>query len=197
MGSFGVGTTNTEKAFVSSIGCNEWSGFGPGGNVDKKIVEIDDPVRYVICGDHGIEPGHMWPGNTAYPDLCCMECAYCDMMPTGTLWDEGGGGENWDWSDCAYDLAPGCVPIFAYPDMITDPDLRRPYARHLGGVNLGFVDGHAAWWHSERLLAEVAEEYKENNRFPMGFPVPASGWWHPPNSVCVVEGAGAQYPTLW
>jgi prepilin-type processing-associated H-X9-DG protein len=41
--------------------------------------------------------------------------------------------------------------------MVADPSLRRPYARHLGGVNLGFLDGHAAWWHSERLLAKISE----------------------------------------
>lgn len=35
--------------------------------------------------------------------------------------------------------------------------LRRPLARHLGGVNLGFLDGHAAWWNSERLLAKFSE----------------------------------------
>ncbi len=25
-------------------------------------------------------------------------------------------------------------------------------SRHLGGVNLGFADGHAAWWQAEKVL---------------------------------------------
>ena len=171
------------KQFVSSIGCNEWSGLGPGGNLDKKLVEVEDPVRYIICGDAAAEQGHMRPGNTAYPDLCALECAYCSVI------EEGPDG-MWDWSDCAEDLEPGCDPIFAYPAMITDPDLRRPYSRHLGGVNLGFLDGHAAWWNSERLLAECAEEH---STLPLGLQ-----WnYYPACSWCVVEGAGQQWPTLW
>jgi prepilin-type processing-associated H-X9-DG protein len=28
---------------------------------------------------------------------------------------------------------------------LTNPDLRKPYTRHLGGINLGFLDGHVEW----------------------------------------------------
>jgi prepilin-type processing-associated H-X9-DG protein len=97
----------------------------------------------------------------------------------------------WDWSDCAEDLAPGCEPIYAYPAMLTDPNLRRQYTRHLGGVNLGFLDGHAAWWNSEALLAEVAEETAEGAELPLGI---GAVW---PNSFCIVEETGQQWPTLY
>ncbi|HUW09152.1 MAG TPA: type II secretion system protein [Anaerolineae bacterium] len=166
---------STLKAFVSSLGCNEW-----GDNRDKKLVEIDDPVRYIICGPGTPEVG-MRPGKTAYPDICALECAYCSVNE---------GDELWDWSDCVEDLAPGCEPIFAYPAMVTDPSLRKPYARHLGGVNLGFLDGHASWWNSERLLAECAEERSVN---PMGL-----SWnYSPAASWCVNTGNYPGTPTLW
>jgi len=40
---------------------------------------------------------------------------------------------------------------------LLDPNLRKPYARHLGGVNLGHLDGHAAWINSEALIARYAD----------------------------------------
>jgi prepilin-type processing-associated H-X9-DG protein len=38
-----------------------------------------------------------------------------------------------------------------------DYDARKAAARHLAGVNIGFLDGHASWISSERLLAQVNE----------------------------------------
>ena len=75
--------------------------------------------------------------------------------------------------------------------MVTNPDLRRPYARHLGGVNLGFLDGHASWWNSERLLAKVAESGGKDVD-QMGFHlIEASASW------CILEETGQQWPTLY
>ncbi|HUW13007.1 MAG TPA: H-X9-DG-CTERM domain-containing protein, partial [Anaerolineae bacterium] len=39
-------------------------------------------------------------------------------------------------------------------DMITDPQNRKDRARHLGGSNVGFMDGHAAWFQAEYILSE-------------------------------------------
>ncbi len=39
--------------------------------------------------------------------------------------------------------------------MIKDPELRKPYARHLGGVNAGFMDGHAAWFNSTAFVNAI------------------------------------------
>jgi prepilin-type processing-associated H-X9-DG protein len=38
-----------------------------------------------------------------------------------------------------------------------DWEARKEATRHMGGVNLGFLDGHAAWFNSERLLAKYAD----------------------------------------
>jgi prepilin-type N-terminal cleavage/methylation domain-containing protein/prepilin-type processing-associated H-X9-DG protein len=126
--------------FAISIGWNQWQ------NMDKKLASIGDTVNYIICGDAAGDPTVMTPGRIAYPDICGMECAICSVIEDG---------EWWDWSTCEVD--PGCTPNQAYPAMVTTPDLRRPYARHLGGVNLGFLGGHAAWWNSDGLLAKISE----------------------------------------
>ncbi len=177
-GTFGVGIQPGQNAFVASIQCNEAVGM------DVKPSSVQDAAKWVVCGDSCIEQGDMKPGNTAYPDICALECAYCDVI-------EDGADGWWDWSDCAEDLASGCTPIFAYPAMVTDVNLRRPFARHLGGVNIGFLDGHAAWWNSEALLAACAAEGHIHD--PLGL------WWrdYPANSQCVKAATGVQYPTLW
>ena len=33
-----------------------------------------------------------------------------------------------------------------------DPALRKSHARHFGGVNIGFLDGHAQWFDSEQVI---------------------------------------------
>jgi prepilin-type N-terminal cleavage/methylation domain-containing protein/prepilin-type processing-associated H-X9-DG protein len=166
------------KAFVSSIGCNDTKPISH--TRDLKLAAVEDPVSFVICGDHGNEQFTMTPGNLAYPDVCGLECAYCDIV-------EGYG--YWDWGDCSEDLASGCSPVWAYPKMIEDTSLRKPYARHLGGVNLGFLDGHASWWNSEKLLAQFAEG-KGQQTMGLEWPGLAASW-------CVFDETGTQYPTLY
>jgi prepilin-type processing-associated H-X9-DG protein len=164
------------KAFRNSIGWNAR------GNLGRKLVSVDDPVNYVICGDAGPEQGRMTPGNTAYPDVCMLNCAICDAV----FYDDW-----WTWDDCGEWLEPGCTPVFAYPEMVADSSLRKPFVRHLGGVNLGFLDGHAAWWNSERLLAKISEG-KGHDMMGLSY-----AQWSGPASWCVVEGTGEQWPTLY
>ena len=87
-------------------------------------------------------------GLTAYPEICQMACA----NPCGTDWEEN----------------PDAVDVYADPKMATDVGLRKPYARHFGGVNLGFLDGHASWWNSENLIMKFAEEAKGGEAKPLG-----------------------------
>jgi prepilin-type N-terminal cleavage/methylation domain-containing protein/prepilin-type processing-associated H-X9-DG protein len=134
------------KAFVSSINYNAFTNRG------LKLVEVQDPVRFIICGDGGPEVGQMNPGNTGYPDICQMMCAGCGVNCEDCWWD---WDDAWGEGEPCADEA-GCTPMFAYPALVAEPSLRKPFARHLGGVNLGFLDGHAAWWNSEGLLAEIS-----------------------------------------
>jgi prepilin-type N-terminal cleavage/methylation domain-containing protein/prepilin-type processing-associated H-X9-DG protein len=125
------------KAFVQSIGTNL--------AMDMKLVECEDPVSFIICADAGVTIDDFGAGTLAYPDICCLECG-----------NRSCGWVDWvicTWgADCGlYDNAPNDGSFLA------NPELRKPYARHLGGVNLGFLDGHARWWASEGILNAIKE----------------------------------------
>jgi len=125
------------KAFVQSIG-TQYDSQG------LKLAAVQDPVNFVICCDAGGQTSDANIGTLAYPDICALECANC--------W-------GWvDWEACA-DIAGECIYSYAPLDgaFIKDPNLRKPYSRHLGGVNLGFLDGHASWVNSETVIRRFAE----------------------------------------
>ena len=123
------------KAFVQSIACNTFESAG------LKLVEVEDPVRYVVLGDGGGNVLDMVVSTAAYPDICALACAN-KLCPYG------------DW-----ELCPHTVDCSAPNDgsFLLNPELRKPYSRHLGGVNLGYLDGHASWIHSEALIQKVSE----------------------------------------
>ncbi|UCC69246.1 MAG: type II secretion system protein [Armatimonadota bacterium] len=124
------------KAFEQGIGTLSWAGL--------KLVSVDDPVSYVICGDMGVQTDDSSWGMLAYPDLCCLECS------TACGWA--------DWEYCTW--AADCGLYYTAPNdgsFITNPELRKPFARHLGGTNLGFLDGHAQWINSQMLINKAGE----------------------------------------
>jgi len=130
------------RAFVQSIGTIAIKDPTI-GLAQTRTVAVNDPVNYAVAGDVGVWPDdYCGLGQAAYPDICAAEC----------------GNEvcAWaDWENCASSVG-ACIYTVAPADFITSPDLRRRYTRHLGGVNIGFLDGHATWIHSERLVAKVA-----------------------------------------
>jgi prepilin-type N-terminal cleavage/methylation domain-containing protein/prepilin-type processing-associated H-X9-DG protein len=134
---WGTGVS-ANKPFVQSIGTASHYGL--------KLVEVDDPVNFYICGDGGAQTAQLTGlGIAAYPDICCLECG-----------NRSCGWVDWvicTWAtDCGlYDQAPNDGSFLA------NPELRKPYARHLGGVNCGFLDGHAQWVLSELLINKYLE----------------------------------------
>jgi prepilin-type processing-associated H-X9-DG protein len=174
-GNWGDTWAGGTKSFTHSITYNAYTSH------DLKLAAVEDPVNWVVCGDGGPGTYVQNAAGYAYPDICALQCAICDVVEAD-YW--------WDWEDCEVWLEPGCTPITAYPAMVSDVSLRKPFSRHLGGVNLGFLDGHAAWWNSERLLAKISESQGDSRDF-MGLIV-----WGPA-SWCVVEETGTQHPTLW
>ena len=134
---------------LSSDPANKVFMMGIGLNIiepELKLVEVQDPVNHVICGDAGFYPEWTSPGLLAYSDLCCLECGNC--------W-------GWaDWEACAT-YAADCGLYIISPmngSFIKDPNLRKPFARHLGGTNMGFLDGHASWMQSEAVLARMVQD---------------------------------------
>ena len=167
----------TNKAFVASIGTNRTL-------YDWKLVRVDDPARWVVCGDSGAESTLESIGQAAYPDICNAECGNC-------------GCASWI-EDCATEIQAGCPDDWACyetwhtsPRKLRDKNQMKIGQRHLGGSNLGFADGHAAWWNSERLLDTWAEEARGKTSHIGGYNAEAMGLGaQGPMSWCSSEATG-------
>jgi len=139
---YGATVSDANKVFMQSIATT--------GDVDLKMVEVSDAARWVICSDGG-QTRASSPGCVAFPDICCAECSGINYY----MWD------GWPPPlDCGILDDPVCGPcraLHAGPEFWTDESVRKGATRHLGGVNVGFLDGHAQWIHSERLVAMCGE----------------------------------------
>ena len=96
---------------------------------DMKLVEVQDPVWFVVVAEAGAlaeDSFPLPPGLAAFPDVCAPECNGC--------------ADGCD-DDCSFTA-----------EEFTNPSMRSSMSRHLGGVNLGFLDGHASWFHSQNVL---------------------------------------------
>jgi len=115
------GNTSTQ-AFECTIGYCRYPGL--------KEAEVDDPVWFIICGDATIWPNIVGVDTMLYA-ICRTGCGA-------------------DWTNCSWSRECGLDPL-KVDDWATDASLRAKYTRHLGGSNVGFLDGHAKWWHAEAL----------------------------------------------
>ena len=128
------------KCFRQSIGTNARPGL--------KMVEVQNPASYLICADAGAGAQDLSfaVALVAWPDICSIGCSH----------------EDWywaDWEGCAAD-AGGCGLYNLAPyggAFVYDRNLLKPYTRHLGGSNIGYLDGHASWIAAEQLLSRVAD----------------------------------------
>ena len=137
----GKARSSANNAFVQTIATREDA-------VGVKLTTVQDTVSYPICGDGGAQIGDMGVGLSAYPDICNVECA--GTLPWCDPWVDW---EACTWAvDCGlYNFAPQNGSFYK------NPELLKPYTRHLGGVNLGYLDGHASWINSRALINRVAE----------------------------------------
>ena len=109
-------------------------------NLDLKTSQIEDPARWlVVCEVQGNDTWSTF--IIAYGDWCKLGCA----TPSA----EYGCLSDVDWVNCSWTQTCGA----ADPKYGTDATARKPFARHMGGTNLGFADGHAAWMSSEAVLS--------------------------------------------
>ena len=132
-----LGFDNANKAFVQSIG-TAW-------HPNLKIVSVQDVVSFVVCGDAGVQTDDFSWALMAYPDLCNLECSTACSGADWELCASSGG-------DCGlYMHAPNNGAF------LKNPELVKQFARHLGGVNVGFLDGHASWINSTALINKAGE----------------------------------------
>ena len=106
----------------------------------------------------------------AYPD-CNAMAEPCSDTPGGGDW------VNCSWSaDCS--AGQGEYGIM----WLTDAGYRRKFTRHLGGSNIGFLDGHAKWYKAEAILAQA--------------PIYQGGCWCGPIVYRGLDGIVTDGPTL-
>ncbi len=142
VGGITVETQTANKAFTQSIGLNHGRVWA--GDVIK-LVSVQDAAHYPIVGDVGVLPDNTvgQPALLAYPDICCAICAGTQ----GIAWY---GDTNCpDGSGCE----EVCYNLHAHYDWAKDPNRRKASTRHLGGSNVGFLDGHAQWMQAEKIIA--------------------------------------------
>jgi len=133
---------NTSAGFEQTIGCLTNEGMKPS--------EANDPARYLVVADVGggtsIQPSKVI--HDAYPDLCRVDRAgRSDRQEVMNCYA--------DWVNCPSSQTCGAVT----PAYYFDPEVRKRYSRHLGGVNLGFLDGHAQWMASEAVINNTYDRH--------------------------------------
>jgi prepilin-type processing-associated H-X9-DG protein len=129
-------------AFDQSIG-TAWH------NGDVKMSSIDDVTKRVVCGDAGVDLNPQRTSGFAYPDYSRF-----DHLITQCGSDSGNCSNQ---SSCGNaTVAAACSPLSMCfggdGKFATDVTVRKQHTRHMGGSNLGFADGHAAWMDSETIL---------------------------------------------
>ena len=107
--------------------------FAENGLTNAKTSQVPDVSNCVVAGDSSIYANILGVDDMMY-SLCRLGC----------------GGADWvncpDTQDCG--LGEGLVDRWN-----TDPSFRAKYTRHMGGGNVGFADGHAAWFNADALAA--------------------------------------------
>jgi len=110
----------------------------------QKVSAVTDAAHYITCGDGGANPSYFWNARQlGWPDLCggSAPCGLPDCPDACTA----------DWANCSWSRECG-LDADAKIKFYTDPNFRKNYARHLGGSNVGFLDGHAQWFPSETII---------------------------------------------
>jgi prepilin-type N-terminal cleavage/methylation domain-containing protein/prepilin-type processing-associated H-X9-DG protein len=153
--------------FAQSITTNESNNRG------LKLVSVEDPVRFVIAADSSAESSTLNAANAGYPDICALGCAneVCSEVDWSVSSDPECCGDGYDlWAEMTF---------------LGDPEMYKRYSRHLGGVNLGFLDGHASWTNSQALVTAVRD----------GDIAGIGEVW--PNSTCEFPDDNPGVPTLY
>jgi prepilin-type N-terminal cleavage/methylation domain-containing protein/prepilin-type processing-associated H-X9-DG protein len=125
--------SGSRGAFIQTIG--QAMGHTGYESLELNPGTVSDPSWYAVFADAGVLVDLWSPVLTAYPEICRLVCINCpaDWEGCPDSQDCGAGGDN-------------------YAKYFTDVTTRKPYARHLGGSNIGFMDGHAKWMSAEAIL---------------------------------------------
>ncbi len=122
------------KAFIQSYSVTgaQWNGKY---SADLKLAAVPETVKWVVLADGGSQTEFTSLQSMAFPDVCAAGCSSIAC-----------------WGD---DAETDAAQEFPYlPDAVkADIQQMKAYTRHLGGSNVGFLDGHAAWHSAGDILA--------------------------------------------
>jgi prepilin-type N-terminal cleavage/methylation domain-containing protein/prepilin-type processing-associated H-X9-DG protein len=121
---------------------------------------VHDASRHVVVNDAINVPWWGMIEQLAYPDIC--------RVRWGGAIDYGCAA---DWTNCSWTRDCG-IDLSQINKFWTDATYRSRYARHLGGSNIGFLDGHAKWWPAEAIVNAAGNH---NNPNPYAMPILGSG----------------------
>jgi len=138
------GTCGFQGAFDQSIGTPYWTR-------DVKTSTMRDVTKTVVCGDSGTDIEGQRTSAFAYPDQSRMNfIAYaCGAAESGNCTSDTAGCGN---AGVASQCSQLSVCYGGDGKFSTDVSYRKKFARHMGGSNLGFADGHAKWMDAEAIL---------------------------------------------
>jgi prepilin-type processing-associated H-X9-DG protein len=137
----GSGAAGAHKVFVQGLSTGEQNFY------DAKLVEYQDVAHVPVVADGGLKAGFLSTATMAYADICCAECSGMH----GVAWYGDAACPDGSWCD------EECFELHAHYAWASDPDAMRASARHLGGTNIGWADGHASWVAAQRLCAMTDE----------------------------------------
>jgi len=136
--------SKANKAFVQSIGTMKEN------LQDMKLVSFQNVARLPVAADSPPTMDWLDVGRIAYASICCATCAGAQWGPDCTQSADGP-----PVAYCSDDSSEiDCWnTIHAHRGWANDPKRKSASARHLGGGNIAFADGHAQWWSAGGLLA--------------------------------------------
>ncbi len=160
----GCGTIGEPGVFVQNYA------FNPNAR-EIPTSQMNDPAKYVVIFESGANVESDRTSQAAYTDMCRIDHVLCADNK-----DCGG-----DWYNCSQSRE--CSPL-ALDHGATQAQAAEAagsvqyrkdhyHARHLGGANLGFADGHAKWMPSETILmsGENWSGYGDNSDLIQGLGV--------------------------
>ncbi len=132
------------KVFVQCYGINDNLGFGY-----QNPASIQDPARFIVVADFGdVNAGYLTNANEmAFPDHPggSNACGMPDSPQCGAA----------DWVNCTWSQSCG-LDATHMVKFFQDPNYRKGLARHGGGSNIGFADGHAKWFSIDTIIFHAA-----------------------------------------
>jgi prepilin-type N-terminal cleavage/methylation domain-containing protein/prepilin-type processing-associated H-X9-DG protein len=166
----GWGGTVTDSAGAD---CTKWASAATGApemtiqlaegiqeNWGKSLSSVSDVTQYIVVAEWGNR--YPWWGAEmiAYPELCKTKWGYSVFKsPTS------GCVVHCDQNNAGQPIDGVCgIAYSKLQQFWTDPSMRKRFARHLGGNNYGFADGHAQWMDADAFLA-FAGNWKDPNRW--------------------------------